>query len=138
MLHTIFYECNNLYITTLRKPVIPRDTGILAVINIFRPPLLQSQGGGYGLDTHSKNFFLFICLLCYPKGVLLQCNKKLITTTKGNTMIAKIDNYYFKVEGNNLLIKEPNRSWEPIIPIPFLYHRKRTIVKQAMVLLEVA
>tara|TARA_R110000787_G_scaffold179775_1_gene291832 strand:- start:11561 stop:11722 length:162 start_codon:yes stop_codon:yes gene_type:complete len=53
-------------------------------------------------------------------------------------MIAKIDNYYFKKVGVDLLIKEPNRSWEPIIPLPFLYHRKRAIVKQAMVLLEVA
>jgi len=64
MLHTIFYECNNLYITTLREPLIARDTGILAVINIFSPPLLQSPGGGYGLDTHSKIFFyLFVCFV---------------------------------------------------------------------------
>tara|TARA_R110002020_G_scaffold189948_1_gene389330 strand:- start:234 stop:395 length:162 start_codon:yes stop_codon:yes gene_type:complete len=53
-------------------------------------------------------------------------------------MIAKIDNYYFKKVGVDLLIKEPNRKWERLVPVPFLYHRKRAIVKQAMVLLEVA
>lgn len=53
--------------------------------------------------------------------------------------IAKIRDYYFMKDGVELLMKEPNREkWERVVPVPFYYHRKRAIVKQAMVLLEVA
>jgi len=55
------------------------------------------------------------------------------------TRIAKIRDYYFMRDGVELLMKEPNRDkWERVVPIPFYYHRKRAIVKQAMTLLEVA
>ena len=55
------------------------------------------------------------------------------------TRIAKIRDYYFMRDGVELLMKEPHRdNWERVVPVPFHYHRKRAIVKQAMVLLEVA